>query len=117
MASVYHAALPDEWEAARAGGVYAMSTRGATLEQEGFIHCSTRAQVEGVANRFYADLDELTLLTVDLGKIDCDVRWEPPEPGAGDLYPHIYGVLPLSAVTGVRAWRRGEHGWSLDPDA
>jgi glutathione S-transferase len=114
MAIAYHAALPHEWADAQAAGVYAMSTRGLTLEQEGFIHCSTREQVEGVANRFYADLEELSLLTVDLDRVGSDVRWEPPVPGADELYPHIYGPLPVSAVTAVRTWRRGNSGWSFD---
>src|SRR5688572_5844597 len=43
---LYHAALPADWTAAAAAGVYTMSTRGVTLEQEGFIHCSYRHQVE-----------------------------------------------------------------------
>ena len=117
MASAYHAALPAEWTAARRRGEYTMSTRGVTLEQEGFIHCSTRRQVEDVANRFYSDLDELSLLTVDLDQVGSEVRWEPPVPDADELYPHIYGPLPVSAVTAVRTWRRGDDGWSLDPDA
>ncbi len=116
MTIAYHAALPDEWEAAQASGHYAMSTRGVTLEEEGFIHCSTRVQVEGVANRFYADIDELALLTVDLDRVGADVRWEPPAPGADELFPHIYGPLPVSAVTAVRVWRRGAAGWSLALD-
>lgn len=117
MTIVYHAAMPHEWDDAVAEGVYTMSTRGITLEQEGFIHCSTGAQVEDVANRFYADVGELSLLTVDLDRIDSDVRWEPPVPGADELYPHIYGPLPVSAVTAVRTWRRGTDRWSLDASA
>ena len=71
-------------------------------------------QVESVANRFYGDLEELSLLTVDLDRIESDVRWEPPAPGADELYPHIYGPLPVSAVTAVRTWRRSGGDWSLE---
>jgi len=114
MNVVYHAALPHEWVDAQATGEYTMSTRGLTLEQEGFIHCSTREQVEGVANRFYGDLEELSLLTIDLDRVESDVRWEPPAPGADELYPHIYGPLPVAAVTAVVTWRRRNASWSLD---
>lgn len=116
MASVFHAALPDEWEAAKADGVYTMSTRGVTLEEEGFIHTSTAAQVEGVANRFYAEVEVLELLTIDLDRIESEVRWEPPAPGVDDLYPHIYGPLPIAAVTDVRTWRRDDDGWAFELD-
>ncbi len=116
MTTVFHAALPHDWEAALATGAYTMSTRGVTLEQEGFIHCSMRQQVEDVANRFYGDLDELVLLTVDLERVEADVRWEPPAPGAAELFPHVYGPLPIAAVTAVRTWRRDGARWTLTPE-
>ena len=37
---ILHMALPDDWDAARPTGEYLVSTRGVSLEQQGFIHCS-----------------------------------------------------------------------------
>ena len=110
---IFHAALPEDWAAAFGEGEYRTSTRGMSLDEVGFIHASTRAQIEGVANRFYADLDELVLLTIDPHRLDATVLWEPPAEGVEELFPHIYGPLPIRAVTNAEFWRRGGPGWSL----
>lgn len=94
-----------------------MSTRGQTLADVGFIHLSTREQVEGTANRFYADVDQLVLLTIDQLLVSSDIKWEPPAPGTEELFPHIYGPVPIAAVVAATFWMRttDEHGagWSL----
>jgi glutathione S-transferase len=114
---LFHAAMPDDWAAAFQTGEYTMSTRGQTLDDVGFIHCSTREQVEATANRFYADVDQLVLLTVDPLKVPSRIEWEPPAPGVDTLFPHIYGPLPVSAVVSTNFWLRtiDEHGagWHL----
>jgi glutathione S-transferase len=113
---LFHLAVPDDWAAAFDQGAYTMSTRGVTLAQEGFIHCSTRAQVEATANRFYGDLDQLVLLTIDPDLVPSEIRWEPPAPGADELFPHIYGPLPIAAVNTASPWiRRPGEPWVLEP--
>jgi uncharacterized protein (DUF952 family) len=112
-----HMAMPDDWAAAQASGEYRMSTRGVTLDQEGFIHCSFDDQVEGTANRFYADVDELVLVRVDPTLLHSDVVVEPPFPGSAEHFPHVYGPIPLTAVVETTPWRRGEHGWQFAPPA
>lgn len=110
-----HAALPEDWSTALAAGEYTTSTRGVTLADEGFIHCSRRRQVEGVVNRFYGDLEELVLLTIDPALLDAPVVDEPPADGVDDLFPHVYGPIPVSAVVATAAWRRGDDGrFTLD---
>ncbi len=75
-----------------------MSTRGRTLEQEGFIHASTAAQVAPVANAFYSDhAGQLLLLALAPERIAAEVRWE-PAPGHADPFPHIHGPVPVAAV-------------------
>ena len=111
---IFHMALPDDWAAAFGTGEYRMSTRDVTLEQEGFIHCSTREQIEDTANRFYADLDQLVLLTIDPELVPSAVVWEPPAPDVDVLFPHIYGALPVPAVVHARAWLRAtDRPWLL----
>jgi uncharacterized protein (DUF952 family) len=102
---ILHLALPDDWAAAFAGGRYTTSTRGVTLEQQGFIHCSTHDQLEGTANRFYADLDQLVVLTIDPLLVPSPIVFEP---GADldVLFPHIYGPLPVAAVNRATPWLR-----------
>ena len=103
---LYHLALREEWQAARAAGVYRRSTRGRSLEEVGFIHLSEAHQVPATAARFYADVpaSDLLLLTLDpqqLANAGLTVRREPADPRAGaaaECFPHLYGALPLEAV-------------------
>ena len=111
---IHHLALPDDWAAAFTTGEYRMSTRGVTLEQEGFIHCSTRDQVEATANRFYGDIPQLVVLTIDQDAVLSPIRFEPPAPGSTELFPHIYGPLPIAAVRDATFWIRSDAGWTLD---
>jgi len=103
---IFHVALPEDWAAAFGTGEYTMSTRGRTLEDEGFIHASTLQQTEATANRFYADVDQLVLLRIDPDRVPHEIRWERPTPGASELFPHIYGPLPIRAVIRNDAWFR-----------
>ena len=110
---ILHLAIPDDWNAARESGAYRISTRGLGLDEEGFVHCSTPAQMEFVANTFYGDVDELIVLTVDPDSVGSPVRWEPPVPGSKELFPHVYGPLLLDAIPVTRTWRQGPDGWVL----
>ncbi|MFC8346697.1 DUF952 domain-containing protein [Streptomyces sp. NPDC057280] len=92
------------WAEARARGTYEMSTRGRTLQEEGFIHCSTRAQLPGTAARFFADLDDLVVLVIDPDRLGVPLKWEAPAPGAEE-FPHIYGPLAVDAVVAVEEWQ------------
>lgn len=94
------------WDAARAHGTYEMSTRGRTLQEEGFIHCSTREQLPKVAAFLYGSYDgpgELVVLVIDPARLDVPLRYEAPEPG-GEEFPHVYGPIPVDAVVGVEPW-------------
>jgi uncharacterized protein (DUF952 family) len=96
---VFHIATAADWTAAQHAGEYTTSTRGVTLEEEGFIHAARREQVAGVWMRYYADADEpLVLLTIDTDRLASP--WQ-EDPVGGDSYPHIYG--PLNAAAVVRA--------------
>ncbi|WP_084959680.1 DUF952 domain-containing protein [Thermoactinospora rubra] len=89
---IFHLALERDW--AGAGETYRVSTRGRTLEEVGFIHCSaTRAQLDAVARAYYADCREpLVVLVIDPAGLDVRV-----EGG----FPHLYGPLPRTHVTTV----------------
>jgi uncharacterized protein (DUF952 family) len=100
MTELLHITERDTWRMAQQAGEYRMSTRGVTLEQEGFIHCSLRHQLRAVAELFYADADDLVVLVIDSDKVPSAIRFEPAAPGGPD-FPHIYGPLPVSAVTDV----------------
>ncbi|MQA05868.1 MAG: DUF952 domain-containing protein [Streptosporangiales bacterium] len=110
---LFHLAFRSDWAVARETGRYEISTRGQTLAEVGFIHCALRHQVRGVADAFYADADDLVPLVVDQEQLDAPVVHEPPAPGLPD-FPHLYGALPVAAVTDVLPVGRAADGnWQL----
>jgi len=103
-APIYHLARRAPWEAAVAHKqAYRQSTVDRSLDEEGYIHCSFRDQVQGVADRFYRGLTDVLLLTVDTSKLQVEVRTE-------GGYPHIYGPLPVEAVVDVAPVACGDDG-------
>ena len=101
---IYHLAIRRWWDAAvEQQAPYRRSTVDSSLDDEGFIHCSFRDQVQGVADRFYRGLTDIVLLTVDRSKLNADVRTE-------NGYPHIYGPLPVEAVANVQTVECGDDG-------
>ena len=100
--TIFHIAFARDWESARLTGSYRISTRGLTLDEVGFIHAGFAHQVADVGAAFYADVDEsLVLLVIDRDRLDVPVIVENLD-GGDELFPHIYGPLPTSAVTEVR---------------
>lgn len=113
---IFHLALPDDWRSARSGDEYTISTRGVSLDDEGFIHCSYPTQIEGVANRFYSDLATLMVLRVDTRRLGVEVRVEPAIEGGSELFPHVYGPIPVAAVVATTPWHRDDDGqWRHPP--
>jgi glutathione S-transferase len=97
---LFHVALPEDLEAAERSGEYLVSTRGMSVAEVGFVHLSFEHQYLGVLERFYADRPDAVVLVVDPDRLDAEVREEPGEEG-GELFPHLYGPLPLRAVVAV----------------
>jgi glutathione S-transferase len=103
---IYHLALRDEWQEARVAGEYRRSTRGLSLEQVGFIHASYAHQVPSSFERFYREAGAVVLLAIDPNRLEKNgvaVRPE-PAPESGELFPHLYGALPLEAVVLVERY-------------
>ena len=98
---LYHCALVSDWTAALAAGEYAISSRGRTQAAEGFVHASHAGQIAGVLQRFYRDVTEpMWLLTIDPKLLGVPVVAENLT-GGQELFPHIYGPVPVAAVTAV----------------
>jgi uncharacterized protein (DUF952 family) len=135
---IFHACRRDEWTEALAIGVYAGSSQDAA---DGFIHFSTAEQMEESVAKHRAGQDDLMLLSVDPTKLGERLRWEPsraatkcppraqeglaaPNPpsssGAaarrgGQLFPHLYGALPIAAVIQAAALTLGPCGRHVFP--
>ncbi|MFZ5885725.1 MAG: DUF952 domain-containing protein, partial [Chloroflexota bacterium] len=57
---IFHITSRTDWEAAQAKGEYIAPS----LQTEGFIHCSTAAQILPVAEKFYKGQSGLVLLMI-----------------------------------------------------
>ncbi len=110
---LYHLALPQDWSEATVTGRYPWSTRARTLAEVGFVHLSHGHQVAATADRFYADCTELVLLQLDRAAIGSPVVEEPAP--SGELFPHLYGELPMAAVARAERWVRSPGGWVAPP--
>ena len=98
--TIFHIARAADWAAAQIEGSYRVSTRGATLDEIGFIHCSLDHQVDRVSHAHYRDMDDLVLLVIDPARVDAEIRYERPD-GESERFPHIYGPLRVDAVVAV----------------
>lgn len=96
---IFHITDTATWAASQAAGGHTSSSRGLSLVDEGFIHCSTAAQVDGVLTRFYAGATDLLLLHIDPDLLASPLRYD-EVPGAG-TFPHVYGPINLDAVVHV----------------
>lgn len=92
---IFHLVDRPSWEAALALGEH----RPPSLRDQGFIHFSTEDQVLATANRFFAGQSELVMLLIDDSKLEGLLKYEAGEPG--QVFPHFYGPLPVSAVSAV----------------
>ncbi len=83
----------------------------------GFVHLSTPRQVHLPANRLFPGREDLVLLRVDPARLNAPVRWEPGVPSDPESmrFPHLYGPLPIAAVTAVLDYRPGPDGTFGEP--
>ena len=91
---IYRIAETRDWEAAQTSGYFERTD----LTTEGFIHCCTAQQIGAVANRYYHGREALLLLEIDKTRVHAPLKWENLT-NTGQSYPHIYGRIPLEAVT------------------
>jgi uncharacterized protein (DUF952 family) len=99
----------------------AISLPAPSLKSEGFIHCSTLIQTVDTANIFFKGQDGLALLCIDETKLKSDCKYEDPtggghhDPTVGNLFPHIYGPINISAVIKVVDFPPNESGVFILP--
>ena len=81
---------------------------------DGFIHFSTAAQVAETAARHFDGQDDLLLVAVEGDRLGDALRYEASR--GGDLFPHLYGDLPLAAVVSVEEMPLGPDGRHRFPE-
>lgn len=97
---ILHITTHSEWGKALLEGEYTAPS----LQSDGFIHCSTINQTTDTANIFFRGQKGLILLCIDEEKLKSECKYEDPtgggqhDPGVGNIFPHVYGPINLSAV-------------------
>ncbi len=92
------------------------SLAGSPLDiADGFIHFSSASQVHETARKHFLGVPDLLLIAVPVDALGDAVKWEPSR--GGDLFPHLYGALPVSAARWVKPLALGTDGVPLVDDA
>ena len=95
---IYKIVTAEQWRAAKVTGVFT----GAPIDvTDGYIHFSTRGQVDGTLAKHFAGQTELLLVTVDGDQFGDVLRWELSR--GGELFPHLYAPLPVAAAIAVES--------------
>lgn len=104
MRETFHLVPSEIWGATDPAGPYS----AASLESEGFIHCTDglAALGETFDRHYAADARPFLVVTLDLDALDVPWRYDDP----GSPYPHIYGRIRRAAMLGtshVERWPDG----------
>ena len=103
--TAYKVLTAGQMAALEADGVFT----GAPVDrQDGYIHLSTAAQLTDTVDKHFAGQSDLHVAAVDLAAMGDAVKWE--ESRGGQLFPHLYGDLPLNAVIGYGPLQRDDDG-------
>ena len=110
MRLIYKICPEELWRRAERDGEFA----GAPVDaKDGFIHFSTAQQLTGTAEKHFAGQRDLLLISVDEAALGDLLRYEPSR--GGDLFPHLYGPMPLQAVRKVQTLDLGSDGQVILP--
>jgi uncharacterized protein (DUF952 family) len=109
VSELWHLAEGWGWAEAVRTGWYERSTRGQSLAGVGFVHCSYPDQLADVAAALYADAGDLVLLRIDPAEVPAEIRVE-------GGFPHVYGPIPVAAVTAAEPLTRDPTGRLVLPE-
>jgi uncharacterized protein (DUF952 family) len=90
---IYKVAMADVVDRAVAIGTF---TGMPIDERDGYLHFSTAAQLPETLKLHFAGQEDLILLALRSHDIGAALRWEPSR--GGQLFPHVYGTFPMTAV-------------------
>ncbi|MFN3677954.1 MAG: DUF952 domain-containing protein [Sphingomonas pseudosanguinis] len=103
--AAYKVLTADQMAALEHEGAFA----GAPVDlADGYIHLSTAAQLTETVDKHFAGQSDLHIAAVDLEAMGEAVKWE--ESRGGQLFPHLYADLPLTAVIAYGPMKRDDDG-------
>jgi len=104
--TIYKILTSEQWEELQAKDV----TSGAPIDvADGYVHFSTALQVQETAKKHFSAQENLFLAAFNAADFGDDLKWEPSR--GGDLFPHLYALLPLKKVIWSKPlnWVNGKH--------
>ncbi|UNK37772.1 DUF952 domain-containing protein [Shinella sp. H4-D48] len=109
--TIYKIVPSSLWQKAKAARIF----EGAAIDlADGYIHFSTASQARETAARHFAGQSDLLLVAVDGDVLGDTLVYEPSR--GGDLFPHLYAALPLSAVLWEKPLPLGPDGAHQFPE-
>lgn len=85
------------WQATLNGKVVALSA-----DDRIFIHLSTEDQCERIIAKYWSDAPQYTVLKIDTGMLQGDMRYEVNEGGTTKYYHLYHGFIPIEAIVESR---------------
>lgn len=108
---IYKIVSADLWHDAEKAGSFA----GAGIDlADGYIHFSTSAQARRTAELYFQGQAGLLLVAVDGESLGEALKYEASR--GGDLFPHLYGILPLASVLWAKPLPLDENGNHIFPE-
>jgi len=102
---IYKIATREHWTAAEATGVF----DGMPIDlADGFMHFSTATQLAETLAKYFPAQRDLILIAVRADQCGDALRWEVSR--GGQLFPHLYASLPVTAAVRVTEIRCGPDG-------
>jgi uncharacterized protein (DUF952 family) len=93
---IYKVASREIYEASLAAGHFV----GQPIDlQDGYIHFSSAPQLGETIRLYFAGLSDQVLFQVPAAPLGEALRWEASR--GGDLFPHLFASLPMSAVSNM----------------
>lgn len=96
---IYHITTLNSWQEQKTASYYLHNS----LEVEGFIHCCTDAQVDGVLERYFEGQTDLLLLSINAELLVSDLVYEAA--AVGESFPHVYGAIEKAAIVNIEKLR------------
>lgn len=110
MTLIYKISPREPWREAERRGTF----DGAPVDlADGYIHFSAAHQVQGTAARHFRGQKDLVLAAIDAESLGPALKWETSR--GGELFPHLYGPLPMAAVVSVVDMPLGADGVPAAP--
>jgi len=97
ITTIYKISTASLWREAEAKGAFI----GAPIDlKDGYIHFSTAEQAQETVALHFKGQDDLVIVAVATEPLQDALKWEASR--GGQLFPHLYKELPLSAVQWVK---------------